>query len=180
MKFTFTPSEKLFYCLLINTAILLVVMYLVFTFAEADAPYWKVGPSDDLIVISVKINTYEKYFTMLALIFVIQMSKVFVEEMAMPVLGFSVYNPDKKVITDFTKNELQFYANSMFIVSGLRSIFITMIYIAQIDIAIWNLVVSEATSLVTIRILLNEKTFTKEKVDELVEDDNNDNDIEMV
>ena len=28
----------------------------------------------------------------------------------MPVLGFSIYNPDKKVITEFTKNELQFYA----------------------------------------------------------------------
>jgi hypothetical protein len=162
LNLSLSASDKLFYCLIMNTLILFIVMYLVFSFAENDAPYWKIGPSDDLIVISVKINTFQKYFTMMSLIFIIQMSKVFIEEMAMPILGFSVYNPDKKIITEFTKNELQFYANTMFIISGLRSIFLTMIYISQIDIALWNLIVSEATSLITIRILLNEKKFTKE------------------
>ncbi len=40
--------------------------------------------------------------------------KVLVAELGEPVLVFNVYNPDKKVIDDFTKFELLFYANTMF------------------------------------------------------------------
>jgi hypothetical protein len=162
-----SPSIKLLYCLIINIIILIIVIFLIFTFADKNAPYWQIGPNNNLIVISVKINTYSKYFILLFITFIIQMSRVFVEEMAMPILGFSIYNPDKKNIPEFTKNELQFYANSMFIVSGLRGVFLTMISISQIDIAIWNLLIAEFTSLFTIRILLNEKTFIKNQSDDI-------------
>jgi hypothetical protein len=47
----------------------------------------------------------------------------------------------------------------MFMLSGLRNIFITLITITQFDIALWSLLVSEGASLFTIRMLLNEKTF---------------------
>jgi hypothetical protein len=47
----------------------------------------------------------------------------------------------------------------MYIVSGLRNIFMMVVSISQIDLAIWSLLVGEFTSLFTIRMLLNEKTF---------------------
>ncbi len=112
-----------------------------------------------MIVISVKIDTPNKYSVLLVIIAVINVSKVIVEEIGMPILGFSIYNPDKRVISDFTKNELQFFANGMFMVSGLRSVFMTIVSITQIDIAIWSLFVSECASFFTIRMLLNEKRF---------------------
>jgi hypothetical protein len=37
-------------------------------------------------------------------------------EFCMPVLGYNVYNPDKKEIVDFGKYELWVYANSMSLV----------------------------------------------------------------
>ena len=79
----------------------------------------------------------------------------------MPVLGFSIYNPDKKVITEFSKNELQFYACSMYLISNLRYIFEIMLTISQIDIAIYSVIISELTGIITIRMLLNEKEFKK-------------------
>ena len=45
----------------------------------------------------------------------------------MPILGFNVYNPDKKIITDFSKNELNFLANLMFTINSIKSIFMVII-----------------------------------------------------
>lgn len=156
--------KKLTICLVVNTIILLVVIVLVSCFADKQAAYWRWGPGSDLIVISVNINTWNRYLLLNLIIFVIRISQVLVEELGMPVLGFSIYNPDKKVVEDFTKNQLQFFANSMFIVSGLRGVFLQMVTIAQIDIAIISLLVSEGASFITIRILLNEKKFTRDQI----------------
>lgn len=161
---TMSSIKKLTICLVVNTIILLVVIVLVSCFADKQAAYWRWGPGPDLIVISVNINTWNRYLLLNLIIFVIRISQVLVEELGMPVLGFSIYNPDKKVIEDFTKNQLQFFANSMFIVSGLRGVFLQMVTIAQIDIAIISLLVSEGASFITIRILLNEKKFTQDQI----------------
>jgi hypothetical protein len=154
-----TPKSKLIICLIVNSIILSVVISLVCAFSDG-SEYWRIGPSKDFNVISVTIDSQGKYITLLVLIAIINISKVIVEELGMPVLGFSIYNPDKKVIDDFTKDELQFFANAMFVVSGLRQVFMTVISITQIDIAVWSLLVSEFASVFTIRMLLNEKTFT--------------------
>ena len=87
----------------------------------------------------------------------------------MPVVGFNIYNPDKKVITEFTKNELQFFGNMMFLTSSLRYIFEVMITITQIDIAIYSVIISEITTIFTIRMLLNEKRFTNNKDEYMLE-----------
>ena len=87
----------------------------------------------------------------------------------MPVVGFNIYNPDKKVITEFTKNELQFFGNMMFLTSSLRYIFEVMVTITQLDIAIYSVIISEITTIFTIRLLLNEKRFTKNGDDVLLE-----------
>ncbi len=133
-------------------------MVLVTVFAES-SPYWRIGYNEDLIVISVKINSASKYAALLMLIAFINASRVIVEEIGMPILSFSIYNPDKKVIQGFGKNELQVYANAMYVVSGLRGVLMTVVSITQVDLAIWSLLASEVASIYTIRMLLNEKTF---------------------
>jgi hypothetical protein len=143
---------------LANCGILAVTVTLVTVFAD-HSPYWRFGYNSDLVVVSVRIDTLERYLALLFVIGFIHASRVVVEEVGMPVLGFTIYNPDKKHVEEFSKNELQFFANAMFMVSGLRSIFMMVVSISQIDLAIWSLVVSEFTSLFTIRMLLNEKTF---------------------
>ncbi len=79
----------------------------------------------------------------------------------MPILGFNVYNPDKKIITEFGKNELQFFANTMFMISSVRDIFMVLLTISQVDVALWSVFIREFASFFTIRMLLNEKTFAE-------------------
>ena len=86
-----------------------------------------------------------------------------VNEIGSPILGFRVYNPDKKVIDDFSKNELNFLANAMWFVNGFRGVLMAVITITQVDIAFSGMIVSEIVSIFAVRHLLNCKTFTKNK-----------------
>jgi len=72
---------------------------------------------------------------------------VIVEEFGLPMLGFSIYNPDKKNIEDFGKMELQVNANAMFLTPGLRQTLILAVTITRIDVVIWNVITSEIVSL---------------------------------
>jgi hypothetical protein len=95
---------------------------------------------------------------------------VLVNELGSPILGFRVYNPDKKNIDDFNKNELNFLANSMWFTNSFRNILMAVITVTQIDIAFSGMFISEIVSIFTVRHLLNSKTFNKEE-NEYKEDD---------
>lgn len=140
---------------------LAIVSSVVYSCATAGT-YWRVGPHADLVIISVKIDTWQKYGLLLGLIAIVESSRIVVEEIGMPVLGFSIYNPDKKVVTEFSKNELQFFANAMFFISAIRGVLQMMVQISQLDVAIWGVIISQCASVVTIRHLLNQKTFGNE------------------
>jgi hypothetical protein len=148
-------QNKIRLCILGNAITVLLVVLPICLLSES-GNYFRFGPSDDFILINIKIDSSAKYFSVLTFIAMINIIKVISEEIGAPILGFNIYNPDKSIITDFTKCELQVYGNTMFMLSGLRNIFIT---ITQFDIALWSLLVSEGASLFTIRMLLNEKTF---------------------
>jgi len=63
------------------------------------------------------------------------------------------------------------YGNVMYFTSGIRGVFMLMINIAQIDIAIFNVIVCEIASIFTIRMLLNEKTFIIKNMDDTIPED---------
>ena len=98
------------------------------------------------------------------------MMNVVISEVANPIIGFNIYNPDKKIITEFTKNELQFYGNTMYLIDAIRNVLMIMVSITQIDIALFGVFISEFTSIFTIRMLLNEKIFRKEEYNNLEEE----------
>jgi len=155
-----TPRRKLMLCLTGNLCVLAIVGCTVYS-CGTSGKYWRFGPHPDLVIIAVQIDTWRKYGALLALIAIVESSRVMVEEFGMPVLGFSIYNPDKKVVSDFTKNELQFFANAMFFISAIRSVLLVMVQISQLDIALWGVLISQCASIITIRHLLNEKTFAQ-------------------
>ena len=49
----------------------------------------------------------------------------------------------------------------MYLIDSIRNVFMIMLTISQIDIALWGVLISEFTSIFTIRYLLNEKKFLK-------------------
>ena len=103
------------------------------------------------------------YVGFILVVSIIKIVEVVVNEFGLPLLGFNIYNPDKKIITEFTKNELQFYANAMYLITSIRQVLLVVITVTQIDIALIVCAISELASLYTIRILLNEKEFIKKK-----------------
>ena len=164
--------DKLKYCLIGNVVVLTFVIILSILYRD-DSDYWNIGPNEKLVVISVHINNISKYVLLLLVIAIINISRVIIEEIGMPILGFNIYNPDKKIINEFTKVELQIYGNMMYFTSGIRGVFMLMLNVSQIDIAIYNVFICEIASIFTIRMLLNEKTFVKRNIlenNEIAED----------
>jgi hypothetical protein len=146
-------------------------------FADRGDSYLQIGPNDKLIVISVKINTIEKYFGLLLGLAIVEITRVIIEEIGMPIIGFAVYDPQRDIITEFGKNELNFYANAMYTMSSVRERLMVLVSISQIDIAFFALLIGQITSIYTVRMLLNEKKFVtrgyeatsvNESIDELV------------
>jgi hypothetical protein len=174
MNSAMSPLTKIRLCVILNIFLLTTLFSLLIHFSS-HSTYFQFGPNDNFIVISVKINTIERYYILLLLIAFINIAKVIISEMGEPVLVFNVYNPDKKLVTDFTKFQLKFYANLMFILSNVRRVFDIMVTVTQIDIALYSVLVEQITSFFTVNMLVNEKEFLPNKDMELLEvvDNNN-------
>ena len=59
----------------------------------------------------------------------------------------------------------------MYLIDGIRGVLMIMVNITQIDIALFGVIISEFTSIFTIRLLLNEKKFKKDCKDETEEEE---------
>ena len=154
-------NHKVWFCLIGNVLTMIIVLIFVSIFRDDDSKYFRIGPNDDLIVISIRINTWTKWILLNLFISLVKGCDVLVNELGSPILGFRIYNPDKKEIDDFGKNELNFLANSMWFANGFRNILMAVITITQIDIAMCGMLISEIVSIFTIRHLLNTKKFIK-------------------
>jgi hypothetical protein len=150
--------NKVRLCLFLNSCLVLFIGFYITNFAS-DSKYFRFGPNDDFIFISVQIDTTQKYCSLLTLIFVNDIIRVVIQEFGDPVLYMNVYNPDKKEITEFSKSQLYFYANSMFLINNIRYIFTILISVTQIDIALFSVLVEQVIVIITIKMLLNEKKF---------------------
>ena len=170
-------NHRLKYCIAANLSLFMVIIAAVCTMRDPADRYLRVGYSDELFIMSVKIDTLTKYLMLQVFLAFVEIIRVIVNEIASPILGFNIYNPDKKTITEFTKNELQIMANLMWLINSLSSALFIMVSISQIDIAMLRVVYSEVTSIFTIRMLLNEKRFTLDG-DKADEDDEFDKDID--
>lgn len=164
-----TPQQRLKICILGQFLLLIAVSVPIVLFANPESTYYKFGPNDDLIVISIKINTWTRYGILLLYIFIFRVCKVFITELGMPVLGFNIYDPNRKKIEGFTRNELQVQANMMYMLNAIRYALTLQLSIIQIDIAIISAIFSELASIPTIYILLKEKEFPEDKKSNIIE-----------
>ncbi len=152
-------NHKVWLCLLGNALTMITITTLIILFRDPNSKYFRYGPSDELIVISVNINTWTKWSILLFIVGLIRGCEVLVNELGSPILGFRIYNPDCKKISDFTKNELNFLGNAMWFVNNFRGILMVVVTISQFDIALISMFISELVSIYTVRHLLNEKEF---------------------
>jgi hypothetical protein len=158
-------NRRLRLCVFGNCAVLGFIIALVVTFDDSDSKYWRFGPYPDLIIVSVNINTWLKYWLLVGIVGILKITQCFIAEIAHPIIGFRIYNPDLHVIKDFTKLELQFYGNAMYMIDAIRHVLMIIMSITQVDVALWGVLFSEGASLFTIRMLLNEKSFEMQGTD---------------
>ena len=155
-------AQKLQVCIFANLCLLIMITIPIVLLDNGTSTYFKWGWSDNLVLISIPINTKERYIGVCIYIVLIKVSGVLIGEIANPILGFNIYNPDKKVITEFSKNELQLYGNALWFINGFKRLMLIMVSITQIDLAMVGMLSSQITTIFTIRMLLNEKEFKKE------------------
>lgn len=162
---------RLKYCVFINFLLFIFIVITVVIFNNNNNNnYFKYGPNDDLDILGIKINTIVKYLYLQLFLCFVEISRAWTNEIASPILGFNIYNPDKKIIKEFTKNELQLLANIMWLINSLTNALFILITISQIDIAILRILYSEITTIFTIRLLLNDKTFIVENDETFIVD----------
>ena len=150
---------KLKWCLVTNIILVCCITLLVCISPKVHDTYMRFGPQPDLKLLGIPIDTWSRYWTFQCFLCGFQMTDMLIQELANPIMGFNIYNPDKKIITEFTKNELQLYAQTFWFLTSVRSALMLLVSITQLDIAISKCVYNELAGVVAIRILLNEKTF---------------------
>lgn len=153
------PEKKLFWGCITNLTILIIVITLVIIFRDDRSKYFRFGPQDDLIVISIYINDWLRYMIFCIIIIPLKVMGVVVNEICNPIISWNIYNPDKTLVTEFSKNTLQFYVNSMYMINNLRDVILMVISITQVDLALIIYMTTEITGIFTIRMLLNRKLF---------------------
>lgn len=167
-------NRKIQVCIGLN--LLLVILTIIIITTNAEKSLLKIGYSNDLYIIGVQINTFNKYILLHSIIFIIEFCYSIIYEYANPIMYFNVFNVDKKEITEFGKLELQIYAQTLWFLCSLKYAIMIIVSITQLDIAIAKVIYNEIAVAIVIRVLLNGKTFTKNKIndsEELIERENN-------
>jgi len=154
-----TQKQRLKICIVGQFLLLISAIIPTILLANKDSTYYRFGPSADLIIISIKIDTWTRYGILLLYILIFRICKVFINELGMPILTFNIYNPNQKKIKGFTRNELQVLANIMFMLNAIRYAITLQLAIIQIDIAVISGIFDELASIPTIYILLKDKEF---------------------
>ena len=165
-----TPQQRLKLCIIGQFILLISVVIPIVLLANKQSTYYKFGPNEDLIIISIKINTWLRYGILLIYVFIFRVCKVFITELGMPILSFNIYDPNRKKVKGFTRNELQIQANIMYMLNAIRYALTLQLAIIQIDIALISAIFSELASIPTIYILLKDKEFIKNTKEELEEE----------
>ena len=158
-----TQKQRVKICIIGQALLLISALIPTVLLANKDSTYYRFGPSEELIVISVKINTWLRYAILIVYVLIFRICKVFITELGMPILSFNIYNPYQKKIKGFTRNELQVLANIMFMLNAIRYALTLQLSIIQIDIAILSGIFGELASIPTIYILLKDKVFENEQ-----------------
>lgn len=146
-------------CVGVNIFFLTIFISCFFIFNNGESNYFRIGWSDNFLFISMYIDTPVKYFTLCFFIVTLNISEIFLNDVAYPLINFSTYNPYKLEIHDFTRNELEFYSNIIYFVQGAKKLLQIATTVSQIDLAFLTLLSSQISIFFVIRYLLNKKQF---------------------
>jgi len=146
-------------CLVFNTFIIIFFIYSILY--NLDKTNIKIGYNDDLIIIGTKIDNIYKYIFLQFNIFLIEFVYEFTYEYANPKLYFLVFDDDKKLITEFSKIELQLYSQILWFLTSLKNGLMLLISVSQIDLVISKILYNQLAHIIVIKKTLDKKSFIK-------------------
>jgi hypothetical protein len=149
-------AQRTKYCLIANAVLLVVLVGGAFIAAPEDGLF-KFGPSATLIVGSVVIDSWLRYWALIILVCIFRSLSVIINDIGMPNLGFSIYDPTRETVYGFARMELQLLANAMFLVTSLSNVFSILVTVARLDVAVISVFASELSSAASIYYLLGKK-----------------------
>lgn len=153
----FSLKRKIEVCIMTNLMLLICIVSLIYQFADNET--LAIGYSDDLIVLGIAIDTLPKYIMLHITMFVIEFLHSIIYEYANPIMYFNIFNDQKKYISDFSKVELQVYAQSLWFLTSIKNGFMLLVSVSQIDITIAKVIYGEIAIAIVIRNILNSKIF---------------------
>lgn len=147
-----------------NFIIMMIIIGCVSFFHELDGynSYFNIGWSEKFMFISININNPYKYFTLCSFVILMNVTEILMDNIAVPIIQFSTYNPYKSTIIDFNRNELEIYSNLLFFIQTTRRFVLIFITLSQIDIAIISWASSQTSAYFAIKYLLDNKYFSRE------------------
>lgn len=145
--------------IIINLLFLFLFSGSVMIYNDGYSSYFKIGWSDKFDFASIIINNPTKYTLLCLFIIVLNISEIFLNDIATPLIQFSTYNPYKLIIHDFSRCELEFYSNMIFFIQTTKRFIQIYVTFSQIDIAIISLLSSQTAVAMAIKYLLDKKTF---------------------
>lgn len=153
----YTTAKKLSLCIKFNLFVIGMCVFFFLVCAEPGS--FTFGPSDSFEVVGIKINTWTRYITFVMLIILIQEALLMTEEFAIPILEFTVYNPQCDIIIEFSRMELQLFTNVLYMTKEALKLFKVMILIARLDALLFTYLAEEITTIATVHIILSQKSF---------------------
>lgn len=151
---TFSIVRKIQLCVATNFILLLSIAIVICKYSDIQYGY-----SKNLVIVGVTIDTLHKYVLLHLFILAVEFIHSLTYEYANPILYFNIFNDEKKHISDFTKLELQVYAQSMWFFTSLKNGFMLLVSITQLDIILAKIIYNEIAVTLVIRNKLNKKVF---------------------
>lgn len=145
--------------LLLSLIIMLIIMFHDENNCTPSIASMRIGPHNDLCLLSVKIDTIPKYVSLICIVICIRSTATWIEDIAHPILGDLIFGIAIKDIYIFTALELQNLDAMMSGVTSIRYMLMRFISIAQLDIAFIEIITSIITSWFTARMKLKDKVF---------------------
>lgn len=149
-------------CIAVNLFFLFIFIISFFVLNSDNSSYFRFGWSDTFVFVSMTIDTPLKYITLCLFIIILNMSEIFLNDLACPIIQFSTYNPYKTNIGDFSRFELEMYSNLIFFIQSSKRLVQVITTLSQIDMAFISLLSCQLSAGLTIRYLLDNKSFDKD------------------
>lgn len=144
----------------INLLFLFLFMGSLFVYNKEPSSYFQAGWSNNFVFASIVIDNPIKYSLLCLFIIVLNVSEIFLNDIAVPLIQFSTYNPYKLIIHDFSRCQLECYSNIIFFIQTSKKFIQIYVTFSQVDIAIISMISSQAGVAMAIKYLLDKKTFT--------------------